>query len=262
MRGFLAARAIAGVETVGPDLYTRSFDGGVVRIRPTEDGISIDRPELAGRVRHVFDLDADLPAIHHHLSTDPVMAALIARKPGLRPPGGWDGFELAMRAVLGQQITVTSARDLAGRLAELCGTPIDVQGLTRVFPTPAQVISADLSVLGMPNARRATIKAMAQAARNDPNLFAPCADLDTAIARLTDIKGIGPWTAHYITLRALRHPDAFPASDVGLLRTMTALDGTARNPAALLARAEAWRPYRAYAAQHLWMADAGAPERD
>jgi AraC family transcriptional regulator of adaptative response / DNA-3-methyladenine glycosylase II len=265
---FLSARAIDGVERWDGQCYRRSFAGGTLRVGCSAggDGIVVEITSgapcagLIERLRHVFDLAVDLPAINRHLSLDPVLKHLIAHRPGLRPPGGWDGFELAMRAVLGQQITVGAARNLAGRLAGLCGTPIDADGLTRVFPTPGQVLSADLSLLGMPHSRRATLRAMAQAAHDDPNLFDPCDRLDIAITRLTAIKGIGPWTAHYIALRALRHADAFPASDVGLLRTMTALDGTKRDPAALIARAEAWRPYRAYAAQHLWMADAGAPE--
>ncbi len=261
MRAFLAARAIEGVELVSADRYIRSFVGGVVEIRPAPDGVLIDELAVVSRVRRVFGLDADLPAISAHLSRDAVLAPLIARRPGLRPPGGWDGFELAMRAVLGQQITVGSARVLAGRLAMLCGTPIDRRGLTREFPTPSQVLAADLSTLGMPGSRRATIRAVAQAAQDDPALFAPHADLDVILRRLTAIKGVGPWTAQYIALRGLRHTDAFPASDVGLLRTMTRLDGTRRDPKALLARAEVWRPYRAFAAQHLWAADAGAPER-
>jgi AraC family transcriptional regulator of adaptative response / DNA-3-methyladenine glycosylase II len=164
--------------------------------------------------------------------------------------------------VLGQQISVGAARALGGKLAGLCGTPINACGLSRAFPTPAQVLAADLGCLGMPESRRATIRAVAQAAADDATLFDFCADLETAISRLTAIRGVGPWTAHYIALRAVRHPDAFPASDVALLRSMTALDGTPRDPAALIARAERWRPFRAYAAQHLWMSDAGAPERD
>ncbi len=262
MRGFLAARAVEGVELVEADRYVRSFAGGVVEIRPAADGVMVDALSTVARVRHVFGLDADLPAISAHLSDDAVLAPLIAQRPGLRPPGGWDGFELAMRAVLGQQITVSSARVLAGRLALLCGTEIDLRGLTRVFPTPVQVLTADLSVLGMPGARRATIRAVAQAAEDDPALFASHDDLDAILRRLTAIKGVGPWTAQYIALRGLRHADAFPAGDVGLQRTMTRLDGTARDAKALLARAERWRPYRAFAAQHLWAADAGAPERD
>lgn len=268
MRGFLAARAIEGVERVEPGFYTRSFQGGTLRLRPEGGGVLVEITSgaasagLMARLRHVLDLDADLPAINRHLSRDPVLANLVNQRPGLRPPGGFEGFELALRAVLGQQITVTAARILAGRLAGLCGTAIEADGLTRIFPTPAQVLEADLASLGMPGSRRATIKAVAQAALDDPSLFLRGPDMAADLARLLVIKGIGPWTAGYIALRALRHADAFPAGDVGLLRTMTALDGTPRDPAALLARAEVWRPYRAYAAQHLWMADTGAPERD
>jgi 3-methyladenine DNA glycosylase/8-oxoguanine DNA glycosylase len=114
----------------------------------------------------------------------------------------------------------------------------------------------------MPGSRRATIRAVAQAVVDEPGLFAPHCDLDVILRRLMAIKGVGPWTAQYIALRGLRHADAFPASDVGLLRTMARLDGTPRDAKALLARAETWRPYRAFAAQHLWAADAGAPERE
>jgi AraC family transcriptional regulator of adaptative response / DNA-3-methyladenine glycosylase II len=202
-------------------------------------------------VRHVFGLDIDMTAIGRHLSCDPVLAPLVAARPGLRPTGGWEPFEIAIRAVLGQQITVGSARALGGRLAALATR-------SGCFPTRAEVLVADLAQLGMPRSRRATLLAVADA---DPAVFRPCDALDAAIAGLCSIRGVGPWTAHYIALRALRHPDAFPASDVALLRTMARLDGTPRDSKALLARAEMWRPYRAFAAQHLWAADLGAPER-
>jgi AraC family transcriptional regulator of adaptative response / DNA-3-methyladenine glycosylase II len=131
-------------------------------------------------------------------------------------------------------------------------------GLSHVFPSPEQVAASDLATLGMPGARRATLQAIARAVLADPLLFSPSRGLDESIARLRAVPGIGDWTAHYIALRALRETDAFPASDVGLLRAAATADGARPTPAALLARAEAWRPWRAYAAQHLWAADADA----
>jgi AraC family transcriptional regulator of adaptative response / DNA-3-methyladenine glycosylase II len=162
-------------------------------------------------------------------------------------PGGWDGFEVAMRAVLGQQVSVAAARRLLGRLVQLCGT--------RSFPTATEVLAADLAPLGMPGARRATVTAVASAALEDPLLFRRRASAEDTVSRLRAIRGVGEWTAQYIALRGAREPDAFPAGDLGLLRGAAA--GAARpTPAQLLERAERWRPFRAYAAQHLWAADA------
>jgi AraC family transcriptional regulator of adaptative response / DNA-3-methyladenine glycosylase II len=169
-------------------------------------------------------------------------------------PGAWDGFELAIRAVLGQQVSVGAAKRLAGRLVADYGgrleTPRD--GLTRLFPRPETLASADLSSLPMPRARQAALAAVAAAVVADPDLFSADRGLAEAVARLRAIKGIGAWTAEYIALRQLRLPDAFPATDVGLMRTLA--DGAGQRPSAgeLLARAETWRPWRAYAAQHLW----------
>jgi len=196
-----------------------------------------------------------------HLAQDPRLAALIARRPGLRAPGGWDGFELALRAILGQQVTVTAGRQLAATLVMLCGGELPAAArshaaLTRAFPSPAQVATADLGALGMPAARRRALTAMAEAALADPDLFRPSSGIDDTIARLCAIRGIGEWTAQYIALRVVRESDAFPASDIGLLRGATAPGAARPSPRELLLMAESWRPWRAYAAQHLWAADA------
>jgi AraC family transcriptional regulator of adaptative response / DNA-3-methyladenine glycosylase II len=216
------------------------------------------QPAIVRRIRRMFDLDADVRAIAAHLATDPLLVPLVTARPGLRVPGAWDGFELAVRAMLGQQITVSGARRLVGRLVEAHGEPFrasaagDGRGLSAVFPTPERVAAADLALLGMPRARAAAISRLAVVAATDSDLFRRGGSLDAAIARLTALPGVGHWTAHYVAMRALREPDAFPAADVGLLRAMTSPDGLRPTPAALLARAEAWRPWRAYAAQHLW----------
>lgn len=271
--GFLAARAIAGVEVVEGVCYRRTIrlDGaqGIVAVEPDERGlrarIRFPRVEaLAGivrRLRRVFDLGADPLAIGRHLSRDPMLAPLVARRPGLRVPGAWDAFELAVRAVLGQQIPVRAAVKLAARLVAAYGDPLDEaapSGLTHTFPMPARIASADLRSLGMPSARAAALSSLAAAVVADRGLLSPMETLDAAIAKLRALRGIGEWTAHYIAMRALREPDAFPAADIGLMRALAGPDGSRPSAADLMARGERWRPWRAYAAQHLWTSDADA----
>jgi AraC family transcriptional regulator of adaptative response / DNA-3-methyladenine glycosylase II len=206
---------------------------------------------LAGRVRRVFDLDADVKIIGGHLAKDPLLAKLISARPGLRTPGAWDGFELAVRAILGQQVTVSAARQLAAKLVRCCGAESGDPELPFLFPEPAELLDADLRPLGMPQARKNALLSMAKAALADRNLFEPLASVTETVAQLRTIPGVGEWTAQYIALRAAREPDAFPASDVGLLRGASR-GGKRPTPDQLLARAERWRPWRAYAAQHLW----------
>ena len=266
----LRARAIAGVEQVDGTTYRRTVSEngatGTVSIVHLPAARSLSAtirfptvqalPGIVARIRQVFDLGSDVAAIGAQLAHDPLLAPLIAERPGLRTPGGWDGFELAVRAVLGQQVSVEAARKLAGRLTQLCGTPVVGEAaLTLAFPIPAQVANTDLATLGMPNARRQTLVALANAALADPLLFQPLGTIEETVARLRTIRGVGDWTAHYIALRAAREPDAFPASDIGLLRGASHSNGVRPTPAELLGRAERWRPWRAYAAQHLWTAD-------
>jgi len=279
MLAFLKARAVDGVERVAGEVYRRTVlqDGslGLVEVAhlPERESLAVAirfpsvraLPAIVARIRRVFDLGADVATIGSHLARDPLLAPLVAERPGLRAPGGWDGFELAVRAVLGQQISVEAARQLAGRLVRLCGTPMaDAPGadpaLAFAFPTAAQVAAADLTPIGMPGARKAALLALAQAALDDPALFEPLGTIEETVARLRAIRGIGEWTAHYIALRAVRETDAFPASDIGLLRGAAGA-GDRPSPAALQDRAESWRPWRAYAAQHLWAADAARPSR-
>ena len=274
MADFLAARAIDQVERMDDaGRYHRSVALGGARgtVSIAHDAqacglrATIRFPAVAalatlvGRIRRVFDLGADPLAIGRHLAADRLLAPLAAARPGLRVPGGWDGFELAVRAVLGQQVSVRAAARLAGRLVAAHGAPLDgggPAGLARVFPEPAALLQLDAVALGMPRARARTIETLAAAALRDPGLFRAGRSLDETVGRLVALPGIGEWTAHYIALRAAREPDAFPASDAALLRVAARLTGTRPNPAGLAARAEAWRPWRAYAAQHLWAADA------
>lgn len=269
MLGFLRARAITGLETVTARGYSRSIslDGvhGWFNISPgTTHALTLTlafpdpgaTPQIVARVRRLLDLDADLGLINRQLSRDPLMARLVAARPGLRVPGAWDGFELAIRAVLGQQITVAAAIRLAGKLVMQYGQPLGCRnappGLSHVFPEPAPMAEADLATLGMPRSRGRTLSGIAQASLDDPQLFVAKTSLQEGLAPLLALWGVGDWTAQYIALRQLREADAFPAADVALINALTALEGAPATASQLLARAEAWRPWRGYAAQHLW----------
>jgi AraC family transcriptional regulator of adaptative response / DNA-3-methyladenine glycosylase II len=277
MLEFLRRRAIAGIEWVGDNVYSRSLalDGatGTVTIRPahaSERAHALHAtvrfpkltalPTIIARLRRVFDLGADPQLIAAHLATDPLLAPLVRMHPGLRVPGGWDGFELAIRAVLGQQITVAAAARLAGRLVAQYGARLESPAvglekiITRVFPQPEILAHANLAALGMPRSRAATLAAVAAATVANPGLFDPRNSLDTAVAQLRSIPGIGEWTAQYIALRQLREPDAFPAADIALQRTIARLENHPYSARHLLERATPWRPWRAYAAQYLWSA--------
>jgi AraC family transcriptional regulator of adaptative response / DNA-3-methyladenine glycosylase II len=267
MLEFLRQRAIPGIESVAADSYSRSIelDGvqGRVTIQPTARHAlraTVQFPKLSalptiiGRLRRVFDLAADPAVIATHLSSDTSLARLIAARPGLRVPGAWDGFELAIRAVLGQQITVAAAVKLAGRLVAQYGAHLTTADgvISHVFPRPEVLASADLSQLGMPRSRAATLSAVATAMVADPRLLDSRSDLDAAVQRLRAIRGIGEWTAQYIALRQLRESDAFPAADVALMRALANLEGRNYSSRELLEKSAQWRPWRAYAAQHLW----------
>jgi AraC family transcriptional regulator, regulatory protein of adaptative response / DNA-3-methyladenine glycosylase II len=276
MLSFLAARAIPGVELVSAKSYRRTIaigrHCGVIGVTPADKNrvdVMVRFPDMAAlpqiiaRVRRVFDLAADPDTIGAHLALDPSLAPLVKARPGLRVPGAWDGFELAMRALFGQQITVHAATKLLGKLVQAHGEPLpasarDSEGLTHLFPAASRIAAADLAALGMPGARAKAASALAQIIADDPQIFSRGASLDDAIAKLRALPGIGEWTAQYIAMRELREPDAFPAADVGLLRALASPDGRRPSPAELLVRAERWRPWRAYAALHLWASGATA----
>ncbi|MDP3593357.1 AlkA N-terminal domain-containing protein [Phenylobacterium sp.] len=277
MLAFLTARAIPGVESVRDGRYARTLAlgeaRGVIMIEPGDGPylratLRFPRvqvwPAVIARVRRVFDLAADPAVIAAHLCEDPDLAPLVAARPGLRAPGAWDGFELSVRAVLGQQITVQAARVLAGKITAAHGSPLEDEaagrlGLTRFFPTPEQLSLIDVETLPMPRARGRALVGLANAAAADPDLFGTRRSLDEAVAALRALPGIGEWTAQYIAMRALREPDAFPSADIGLMRALEGPGGVRPTPAELLARAERWRPWRAYAASHLWSADPKNP---
>jgi AraC family transcriptional regulator of adaptative response / DNA-3-methyladenine glycosylase II len=212
------------------------------------------------RLRRMFDLDAEPQAIADTLGRDGVLAPLLQRRPGLRLPGGWDGFEIAVRAVLGQQVSVAAARTFASRIVARWGEPLAVpalQGLERLFPSPDRLAEADLREVGVVRARAETIRGIARALLDGRIDFRAEQPLQDFVERWTALPGIGDWTAQYMAMRALSHPDAFPAADL-ILRRAAAGDAGELSTKALTALAEAWRPWRAYAVMHLWRSTADA----
>ncbi len=268
---FLAARSIPDVEVVTDDSYRRAFTLGdaagrltVGRQRPgmLVVDVELDRAapvaDVSARLRRLFDLDADTDVIAAQLGRDPLLARALAARPSLRVPGAWDRFETLVRAVLGQQISVAAARTLAGRIAARWGRRVADGSPGLAFPDAATLAGADLESCGVLAARARTLRALAAAVATGELALEPGGDLDAVVTDLCARPGVGPWTAHYIALRALGEPDAFPASDLGLRRALA--DGD-RLPtvAQVERRAEAWRPWRAYAATLLWGMDATSP---
>jgi AraC family transcriptional regulator of adaptative response / DNA-3-methyladenine glycosylase II len=224
-------------------------------------------PDIVRRVRRMFDLDADLAAVHAVLGEEPLLMKAMGRRPGLRVPGGWDGFEIAVRAVLGQQISVAGATTIARRLVEAYGEArtqtrdgLDRDSLVRSFPTPQRLRDAPLETMGLPKSRAATVRSLAAAVIDGRVDFGAGQKLDAFVERMSALPGIGAWTSHYIAMRALGHPDAFLAGDLVLQQV---LGGDKRlGERATDARSQAWRPWRAYAVLHLWhLANDAAKEK-
>jgi len=277
---FLRGRALPGVELVDEHSYARVFGPadapGWLRLSAWPDGehalrLQLHCPQPAQllgvvtKLRRMFDLDANPQAIADTFQQDPILAPLIARRPGLRLPGGWDGFEIAVRAILGQQISVAAARTLATRIVQRWGEALPTSpmpGLERLFPSPAALAQADLREIGLTSARAATVRGMAQALLDGRVDFRAEQTLDEFVSRWIALPGIGEWTAHYMAMRALSDPDAFPAADL-ILRREATTDVVPLSTKALTMRANEWRPWRAYAVMHLWRgaSDAAPPPR-
>jgi len=262
MLAFLAPRATPGVEIVDGARYCRSIscngDHGYFEISLDDSNpalvarVQFGNPRslftIIERIRQMFDLNADWTAIAGALGADPVLADLVETNPGMRLPGSWNGFELAVRAILGQQITVKGATALAARLVRAFGQPFSGgEGLTHLFPTPEVLADADLSRIGLTKARALSIRSLARAVCQGEICFEGVVDPDAFLVRLREVPGIGKWTAQYVAMRALGEPDAFPSGDIGLLHAL----GFA-NSQELEQRAKTWRPWRAYAAIYLW----------
>lgn len=266
---FLEARAVPGVERVQDGTYARVLrlrhGIGVVALRPTPDHVACaleledlrDTASSVQRCRALLDLDADPVAIQEVLTADPLLAPVVGAAPGLRLPGHVDGFEVAVRAVLGQQVSVAGARTTAARISALHGEPTSLdaagrQGLTHAFPRPETLAAVDPVALGVPRRRGQAIVALAEAVAAGRLDLSPGADRQTAMHDLTAVPGIGAWTAGYVAMRALADPDVFLESDLVVRRELAALGG---DPA----RAQQWRPWRSYAVLHLWRAASVGP---
>lgn len=269
---FFAGRATPGVESVDGDSYRRTLlIGGkprVFEIGPgrTRNGLRFDcygisseqSCQLAAAVTTVFDVDAPIRKIRRALAADPALAAMLGEHRGVRVPGAFDGFELTIRAILGQQISVKAATTIAGRIADRYGEPFESghPGLDRLFPTPARLARVRFNRMGLVQSRIDTIRRVAAATRDGTLRFDGSQDVGELRKALLAIKGIGDWTTEYVCMRAMKDADAFPASDLGLL---SAIAPPARiSPRELRARAEPWRPWRAYAAMLLWGSLPGA----
>jgi AraC family transcriptional regulator of adaptative response / DNA-3-methyladenine glycosylase II len=265
MLAFFAARATPGVEMVEGGKYRRSIllNGchGYFEVAPDaeRDGLAV-RVQIADarslyqiieRIRRMFDLNADWTAIVEGLGTDAQLSGRIGAEPGMRVPGCWDGFELTVRAILGQQITVKGATTIAGRMAQTFGQRISgMGGLTHLFPTPEILAEAKLAGIGLTEKRAKTIRALARAVCDGRICFERIVDSDVFLAGLREIPGVGDWTAQYVAMRALGEPDALPTGDIGLLRALGL-----KSSRELERRAEAWRPWRSYASMYLWSVD-------
>ncbi len=278
---FLGARCVPGVETCSDGHYRRSLrlrhGDGLVRLVPGEEAVSAtfwledlrDLVTAVNRCRRLLDLDADPVAVDEALGSDPLLGGLVRRCPGRRVPGTVDGTELAIRAIIGQQVTVSAARTIAGRLAALTGRPIfgvappttDPPGtsVTHVFPSADDLAALDPAKLPMPSSRGRALVAVASEVAAGRMTIGPGSDPDELAARLTAIRGVGPWTTAYVAMRALGNPDAFMPGDLGVRRAIRKL-GQPDGPADVDRIAERWRPWRAYAIAHLW-ADGGGEDR-
>jgi AraC family transcriptional regulator of adaptative response / DNA-3-methyladenine glycosylase II len=266
--GHLAATAVPGVEEWRDSAYRRTlrlpYGHGIATLTPTPDHIACrltlsdlrDLPVAISRCRRMLDLDADPVAVDDQLRTDPVLAPLVDKAPGRRVPRTVDEAEFALRAVLGQQVSTAAARTHAGRLAAAHGEPVDDPegGLTHLFPTPESLAALDPESLAMPRTRRTTLLTLARQLADGTLHLGVESDWAETRARLLALPGFGPWTADVIGMRALGDPDAFLPTDLGIRRAAQEL-GLPSTPAALTARAAAWRPWRAYAVQYLWATD-------
>ncbi len=268
MLAYFEARAIAGVEHVADGCYRRTVlidgDHGVLELSRGGPDHLVLRGHLphgealihvTERARRIFGLDADVEAAAGHLDRDPLLGPLVRARPGLRVPGTWDPFETGVRAIAGQQVSVAGASTITARIAAAYGTPmpgLQPLGLTHLFPTASTLAAAELAGVGLTNSRVAAIRAFAGAVANQAVRLDGGSTLDQLVDSITAIAGLGPWTAHYLALRA-GEPDAFPASDLGIRRSLSQAVGhpvSAREAGELAAR---WRPWRAHAAMHLWL---------
>jgi AraC family transcriptional regulator of adaptative response / DNA-3-methyladenine glycosylase II len=266
MLAFLKKRAIPGVERIHADSYERAHgpahNSTWIRVtanpEKSELRLEISKvdpreiPDIVKRVRRLFDLDADIHAAHAILYSDPFLAKGICKRPGLRVPGGWDPFEITVRAILGQQVSVAAATTFASRIVQQFGEIREdaVSGLDRVFPVPEQLVNAPMENIGVTKSRAVTLRAVAAAIMDQRLDFRAGQSLESFVEHMIALPGIGTWTAQYVAMRALNYPDAFPAGDLGVQRILG--NGHRLSERQTEERSQQWRPWRAYAAMHLW----------
>jgi len=276
MLSFFRLRQISNIEKVSETEYCRSFiiencHGWFKVSQPidcsnykTKNALQLTVSmndfsylnQVITRVRKMFDLDADMLLIHQHLKSHPVLKAVIEQYPGLRLPGCWNIFEFSIRAILGQQISVKAATTLAQRIAEKYGGNVDksqspYSEMNKHFPTPAQLKQVDYADIGLTQSRIATLQRWVDFYLATPDVFSTSASIETLEKTLTQLKGIGPWTVNYLAMRGLSDPDAFPSADLGIIKALTVNNERPENKS-ILATAQQWRPWRAYAAINLW----------
>jgi AraC family transcriptional regulator of adaptative response / DNA-3-methyladenine glycosylase II len=265
--GFIEQRASAGVEEVDDGSYRRTValgehfgwievarngDRNSLVVRAASTLAPVLQPLLA-RLRDLFDLHARPDVIDEHLAVDARLSRLVDKRRGLRVPGAFDGFELAWRAILGQQVSVRGASTLAGRFARRFGVKVETPfpNLTHLSPTPVTIVAArpkEIAKIGLPLARASSLHDLATLCLEEPALLRPGSLVQQTSARLLAITGLGPWTAAYIAMRALHWPDAFPETDLGIRHALGL-----KRPQDIVKASQPWRPWRAYAAMHLWM---------
>ena len=285
MLRFYGGRSSAGVETVEDGCYIRTLDwqgdSGLLRVRQDshrpcliarlEGPASRHLAALEGKLMHMFDLYTDPAQVREGLSRDPWLQRLTRQAPGLRIPGAWSAFELVVRTIVGQQVSVKAATTITGRLVARAGRPAEGpshEGAAWQFPTPAALAAADLNLIGMPTKRVAALQNFAQAVADGLPIDAPAlatgaSDIAALRKALLGLPGIGPWTVEYVAMRAWRDTDAWPGSDLVLMQAIARQHPTLLKPAQQAVCSDGWRPWRAYAAMHLWneIADQAGTQR-
>ncbi len=271
MLSFLRSRKMNNIEDIGDEHYFRSVDlndcRGWIKVthHKTKDALNLSVKltdysylhQIIARVRRIFDLDADMQVIHQHLMKHPTLALVINNFPGLRLPGCWDIFEFSIRAILGQQISVKGATTLAQRIAEKYGDDVvtleqpENIHVTKYFPKVEALLDVDYQEIGLTRSRIATLQTWVSFFKENSNIFTQGLSIEELETTLTTLKGIGPWTVNYIGMRGLSDPDAFPSADLGVIKALTVDEVKPKNKD-ILALAESWRPWRAYAAIYLW----------
>jgi AraC family transcriptional regulator of adaptative response / DNA-3-methyladenine glycosylase II len=271
MLSFFRSRKMSNIEDISTEHYFRTVEledcRGWIKVTHHQDKSALNLTvklsdysflnQIIARVRRMFDLDADMQLIHQHLITNPKLALVIEQFPGLRLPGCWDIFEFSIRAILGQQISVKGATTLAQRIAEKYGdNVVDIEqpeniNVVKYFPSVAALMNVDYQEIGLTRSRIATLQTWVAYFQEHNSIFTKGLTIEELEARLTKLKGIGPWTVNYIGMRGLSDPDAFPSADLGIIKALT-IDKIKPKNKSILALAECWRPWRAYAAIYLW----------